>query len=275
MKWEDIALEIIRSEFRNGIFSVNDAFRVLNAKKGYSKGTVYRFLHDLCKRGLVERLGRGIYRVHKIIEVKDRIVLSDRVSVELVPGPLTRIKELLRSKGIEFMITGPSLLYRYFHHLPRRFIHLIYVVKGAGELAVTSLREEGFRALFNPYRNEVSFALEIFSEKDIFVVREFSELLGNIDGNACLERALVDLYFETTRKKIPFPEEEAARIFLNVLRIEPINLSRLFFFASRRGIKEEMKAIVKFIEPEIPVKVKVRSKYVGRFLGVMERVMWR
>jgi Fe2+ or Zn2+ uptake regulation protein len=56
MKWENRVLEILRSEFRNKIFSTNDAFRVLNLKEGYSKGTVYRALHDLFKMGLVERL---------------------------------------------------------------------------------------------------------------------------------------------------------------------------------------------------------------------------
>lgn len=36
-----------------------------------------------------------------------------------------------------------------------------------------------------------------------------------------------------------------------------------------------MKAIVKFIEPEFPVRVNVRSRSVGRFLRVMEKVVWR
>jgi hypothetical protein len=270
MKWEDKALEALRSEFRNRIFSVKDASNILHKKRGYSKGTVYRILHDLYKRGLADRLGRGIYRVPMVLEPKEKIIVSDKVSVDLIPGPLTKTRELLRSKGIEFMITGSSVLYRYLHHLPKRLIHLVYVVKGAGEPAVTLLREAGLRALLNPNSNEISLALENFPERDIFVVREYSELLGNVDGNACLERALVDLYFESTRKRMSFPEEEVSRIFLKALRTESISLSRLFLFANRRGIKEEMKAIAKFIEPEIPVEVKARNKYVRKFLKAME-----
>jgi len=276
MKWECQALEVLRSEFRDRIFSAKDALKVLYKKKGYSRGTVYRILHDLRKRGLAERLGRGIYRVHTVVELNEKTMLSEKVSVELIPGPLTKATELLRSKGIEFMITGSSVLHRHLHHLPKRLIHLIYVVKGAGEPAVTLLRETGLRALLNPKDNEISLALESFPESDIFVVREFSELLGKIDGNACLERALVDLYFESTRKRIPFPEEEVSRIFLKALRTEFISISRLFRFANRRGIKEEMKAIAKFIEPEIPVKVRARSKYVRKFLKTMEiQEAWR
>jgi hypothetical protein len=277
MKWENAALEILRSEFPNKAFRVTDAFRVLNKKKQYSKGTLYRVLHDLSKRGLVEKLGRGIYRVriHKIIEVEDRITLSDTVSVELASDSLIKAKELLGNKGIEFMVTGFSLLYRHTHHLPKRLIHLIYVIKGAGEPAVTSLREVGFRALLNPSSKEMSLALNSFAERDIFVFREFSELSGNVDGNACLERALVDLYFEATRKRIPFSSEETGRIFLNVFRNEHVDFSRLFFFANRRGVKEELRIVAKILEPDIPVKAGRESKRLKEFLNGMREGILR
>ena len=269
MKWEDIALEALKSRFGSEVFGTEDAFRVLNREKRYTKGTVYRILYDLCKKGSVERLGRGIYRIPRVVELKKRVIVSDKLTVELIPGPLNKARTLLKKKGVEFMITGGSVLYR-FHHLPRRLIHLIYVVRGAGELAVTLLREAGLRALFNPKRSEVNMALENFPERDIFVIREFSNLLGNIDGNASLERALVDLYFESTRGRIPYPEEEVGRVFSKVLRNERINISRLFMLADRRGIKEEMKALVKFIEPEIPVKIRPGIKYVKKVLQAME-----
>lgn len=277
MKWKDRAFDTLQSKFPNKIFTTSDAYKILNSKEGYSKGTVYRVLHDLLKMGLVERLGRGIYRIKtpRAVKIVDSVVLSDKVIVELVPGSLATSRDLLRNKGIEFMITGASLFYRYIHHLPKRLLHLIYVTKGAGEFAVTTLREAEFRALLNPSSNEISLALKNFTEREIFLIREFSKLLGNTNGNACLERALVDLYFETTRKRIPFPKEEVSRIFLKLLRDEQISLSRLFMFAKRRGIKEEMKAIAKFIEPNIPIRVKGRSKYVRDFISTMEKAEWR
>lgn len=269
MKWKDAALKALKTRFRSEIFSTEEAFRVLNEEKRYSKGTAYRILHDLCKKGSVERLGRGIYRIPTSVELTARATVSDKLTVEVIPGPLTKARDLLYEKGIEFMITGGSVLYR-FHHLPKRLIHLVYVVKGAGELTVTSLREAGLRALLNPKRGEVNMALENFSERDIFVIREFSELLGDVDGAASMERALVDLYFESTRGRIPYPEEEVGRILSRVLRDERINISRLFMLADRRGIKEEMKALVKFIEPDIPVKVRPGTRYVRKVLRAME-----
>ena len=266
-----MALKALESRFGSGIFNTEDAFIVLNREKRYSKGTVYRILHDFCKKGSVERLGRGIYRIPKAVELKEPVIVSDKLTVELIPGPLDKARNLLKEKGVEFMITGGSVLYRFHHHLPKRLIHLVYVVKGAGELVVTLLREAGLRSLFNPKHSEVNMALENFLERDIFVVREFSNLLGYIDGIASLERALVDLYFESTRGRIPYPEEEVGRIFSKVLRRERINISRLFMLANRRGIKEEMKALIKFIEPEIPFKVKPGIKYVKKVLWAMEK----
>ena len=283
MKWEETALEVLKSKFNNGVFRAKDVFKLLNEKKGYSRGTVYRILHDLCKRGLIERLGRGIYKVLKTVKLKETVTVStkaryfsdvgrgsDAFSVELVSGPLTKARDLLRNKGIEFMITGGSLLYRFFHHLPKRLIHLIYVKKGAGEVAVTLLREAEIRALLNPSRSEINVTLENFPERDVFVVREFMELLGNLDGNASIERALVDLYFESTRRRIPFLEEEAGRILFKVLRTEPINFSHLLMLAGRRGIREEMEAIAKFVRPELPIKVKSENKHVKKVLRAME-----
>ncbi|MGQ9642178.1 MAG: DUF6577 family protein [Candidatus Bathycorpusculaceae bacterium] len=263
---------MLRSKFNGRIFRANAAFKLLNEKKSYSRGTVYRILHDLCKKGLIERLGRDIYKIAKTIELKEtaKVSVSTSVSIELIPGPLTKARELLRNKGIEFMITGGSLLYRFFHHLPKRLIHLIYVKKGTGEAAVTLLREAEIRALLNPSRSEINVALENFPERDIFAIREFMELPGNIDGNASIERALVDLYFETTRARIPFPEEETGRILFKVLRTEPINFSHLLMLASRRGIREEMEAIAKFARPELLIKIKSENKHVKRVLKAME-----
>ena len=270
MKWKNIALEVLESTFGSRIFNTKDAFRALNKKKGYSEGTIYRLLHDLYNEGLIERLGRGIYKIRRTVEPKESVTVSDRLTAELVPGPLIKARELLGNKGIELMITGGSVLYRYFHHLPKRLVHLIYVAKGAGEPAVALLREAGLRAMLNPSRRDINTALENFPERDIFVVREFSELSGNVNGKASAERALVDLYFESTRGRINFPEEEVGRIMFKVLKSEPISISHLFMLASRRGIREEMETIAKFAEPELPVKVKGESKHVKKVLKAME-----
>ncbi len=249
-------------------------------EKKYSKGTIHRILHDLIKTGRIERLGRGTYRTKPYKDkdnklVADRINFSNRLAIKLVPGAPMEAKELLYNKGIEFMITGEAILYRYIHNLPKRLLELVYVASGSGEYAVSILREAGLRALLNPTRKEVSVALEIFSERDLFIIREFSELPGNVNGFACLERALVDLYFETTRNRIPFPKEETARIFLNILDKEPISYSRLTQFAARRGIREEILEILNFISPTVSSIKKTRNRRALEFLDLLHKIGWR
>ena len=279
MTWENSILEKIREKFGDKVFHTRDAIGLYDLNTKYSKGTLHRVLNDLVKTGKIERLGRGTYRA-KINGTEtnenmvDRLTFSDRLTVKLVPGSPMEAKKLLHGKGIEFMITGGPVLYRYIHNLPKRLIELIYVTKGSGEIAVFTLREAGLRALLNPTVKEIDLALESFTERDIFVIREFSELIGNVNGFASLERALVDLYFETTRRKIPFPKEEVARIFLNVLRKEPISYSHLIEFASRRGIAAEILGIIEFFNPSISPSTKTKNKRAMEFLDIMEKLGW-
>lgn len=276
MKWENTVLQALRAEFNDKVFRSKDAIKLLKRQNNYSKGTVYRALHDLVKAKTVERLGRGTYRVHvREVKITDRLTLSDKVIVTLIPGSSEEAKKILHGQGVEFMMTGPALFYRYIHNLPKRLVELIYVIRGSGELAVLSLREAGLRALLNPTRSDIALALENFPERDIFVVREFAELLGNIKGTASLERALVDLYFETTRNRMPFPEEEAARIFLKVSRNEPISHSRLLMFANRRGIGREIDVLLNFVQPMTSSTANVKNKHAKNFLKTMETVEWR
>ncbi|MHA1713021.1 MAG: DUF6577 family protein [Candidatus Ranarchaeia archaeon] len=147
------------------------------------------------------------------------------------------------------MITGPSTLTRFHHLFPRRLIHLICVIKGSDEFATKSLDEAKLRAILNPSRREIKMSLDLFKDRDIFVIREFSMLDGNVYGRACLERALVDTYFETTGRRIPYSELEVGRIIKNAFRNERVNITRLLSLAGRRGIKSELKAIVKEMFP--------------------------
>ena len=278
MAWKSTIHNCIKDRFGSKIFRPHDVLVLPEINTKYAQGTIYRAIHDLVKTGNIERLGRGIYRLNTPDKtIRDRMVLSDKLTIRLTPGAAMEAKEILHGKGIDFMITGEPLFYRYIHNLPRRLIVLIYVTEGAGEFAAFSLKEKGLKAFINPNANEFRMALESLSERDIFVIREFSDLQGNIDGVASLERALVDLYFETTRNKIPFPEEEVGRIFLSVLREESISYSSLLNYAKRRGIGKEFQAILDFISPSIAsTKIEPRiNKRIITFLNILRKEEWR
>jgi Fe2+ or Zn2+ uptake regulation protein len=274
MDWLESSLKLLKKDHDNKPFSVEEAATTLEKEKGYTKNTVYLVLHELNKRGSLTRLGRGVYQIRVLnahVDLHAHFTLSDKTSIEVATGALSKATEALNEKGIEFMVTGPSLLTRFHHYLSWRYLHLIYVVKGGGEYSVKALRDAGFPALSNPKRKEIETILENTEGKDLFIVREFADLEGNVNGKASLERALVDTYFEVTRGKIPFAEVEAGRIIANAFRDEKIDVTRLLYLAGRRGVRDEFKAVIKEVIPDFPIYSSDSNKHVKNVLhGIRE-----
>jgi len=242
MDWKKSALKILKERFSSDSFCAAEAVDLLELELGYKPGTTYRLLKDLADSGKLMRVGYGAYRAG---ELREGWSISPSI-----PSSMEKARELLLERGVEFMITGPSVLVKYMHLLPRRMIHLIYTLKGAGEHVADVLGAE-FEVLVNPTEEEVNVALNI-AEKDLVVVREFSNLYGGREGVATIERALVDLYFESTRRRIPFPTDEAGRIILSALRNAKIDFSKLNKSASRRGVDGELRAIIKMAGVDVP-----------------------
>jgi hypothetical protein len=268
MKWIESSFNILYDAFHGSLFSSSDAVKLLGKNNNYSRGTVYRLLHELTRMGALEKLGTGIYRFsNKKFEIKParEKVSRGKISVNV----LKRAKKLLEKAGVEFMITGPSVLLRYHHHFPRRLVHLIYVIKGAGDSAVDILRKNNMTALLNPSESDLELILKNLAKGDVIVVREYSKLIGNVGGVASLERALVDTYFEGTRGRIPYSRTEIARINVNALRKGKVNITRLFTLANRRGVEKEMRAIVKAVFPEVPVKGDWGNEHIMDVLHVL------
>jgi len=253
MDWREEGLSLLNSRLGARIFAAEEAARLLSEEKGFSKGTTYRLLHDLVKKSKLAKLGRGLYRFPKpfTVSVTERIRISDSVSVISVPESDEVARKALEDRGLKFMITGPSLLYPFVHHFPRRMIHLIYVIKGGGENAREVLKESGLRCLLKSSREEIKLALQEFPEKDLFIIRESSDFEGEVRGVADLERALVDTYFEATRRRIPFPPEEVGRMASRAIATKKVNISHLLELAGRRGIKAEFRTILEDLVPDL------------------------
>jgi len=264
MDWMDAALKILEEKFGSDSFYAADAVDLLEREVGYRSGTTYRLLKELAESGKLIKIGYGIYRSGK---PKEGWVISSSL-----PSSMEKAKNLLLERGVEFMITGPSVLVKYMHLLPRRMIHLIYTLKGAGEHVAEILGAE-FEVLVNPKEEEVKVAFDI-AKGDLVVVREFSNIFGGKEGVASVERALVDLYFESTRRRIPFPADETGRIILSALRNTKIDFAKLNKSASRRGVEGEFRAIIKAAGIDVPVnmteEVKV-NRHVESVLSALRR----
>ncbi len=274
MKWTEDAFELLKTRFEDRTFTTAEASKLLKERKGYARGTVKRILHDLRNNGFIKDLGRGIYNVAELrirnAIMPESISVEEEVIVKLTPAALEKANELLKEKGIEFMITGASVLSGYHHHFPHRLLHLVYVVSGAGEYATMTLNDRGLRAFLDPNRAELETAFEMIRAGDFFIIREFSELMGKSDGIAVIERAIVDLYFEVTRERIPFPANEAALMISKVFRSERLSLSKLFMLAKRRGVKSEFISLVNFLIPKARMAGGKRNKHVNKILQYLE-----
>jgi hypothetical protein len=255
VKWLNQSLNLLKNEYQNKPFSATEAHQILKKEKGYSKNAVYNILHELYNNGSLMKLGRGVYQIPEAYaDLGASFIVNNRIPVKINSPLLEKAMSLLDEIGVEYMVTGPSSLTEYHHYLSRRGLHLVYVIQGAGDYALKTLKNEGLTALLDPTINQLQAALDLIDKTDIFIIREFSELRGNINGKASLERAIIDTYFETTRNKIPFSEIETGRIIASMFREEKIDITHLLNLSSRRGIRDEITRIVNEIIPNYPIK---------------------
>jgi predicted transcriptional regulator of viral defense system len=119
VKWTNSALKHLESRFGKEPFSTKEAANTLERESKYSRNAAKQVLHELVKRGFLIRIGRGIYKVpDKPVVLTETATLSSKLTVELTSGYLIRAVTVLKEKGIDFMVTGPSVLTKYYHHLP-------------------------------------------------------------------------------------------------------------------------------------------------------------
>jgi hypothetical protein len=133
VKWTSSSLDHLKVAFGKEPFSAKQAVDALKKQARYSNNAAYQVLHELVKEGYLTKLGRGFYRIReeKAAVQREAVAFSDRVVVTFTSGILIKAEAALKEKGIEFMVTGPSALTTFHHLLPRRLIHLIYVIDGA------------------------------------------------------------------------------------------------------------------------------------------------
>lgn len=210
----------------------------------YSKEEIIKALRRLLREKKIDRIGWSLYST-QVSGTEPVIHLSDEME---------SIRVLLNDNGINFLITGLDILQEYVNLIPKRVLHLIYVVKGSGEYAKDIIQKKmNLICYLNPSRKEVK-SLFATIESDIIVVREVgdSSIEYHKEGVAIIEKAIVDLYFETTRRRIPFEASEMAYILKNTLPRVKIDYKRLLRAAARRNIQSEFIRILNTLDIHIP-----------------------
>jgi hypothetical protein len=262
-------IRVLKRNFNSRPFTANEARRILPGSKSYQ----YFLLFKLVRAGRLERFGPGVYQVAKAME-------EPRMSVYLTDVG-EKIKKYLIEEGIYFIITGLDVLIVFAHHLPFRFFHLLYVEKGSEEWTQETLgRDSHLRCLINPNPREISIGSDMAQEAELIVLRPTSSFYAVEDGVATLERALTDLYFEISRKGFIFDLAEFVRIFYNVTSTRVINYPRLFRYANRRNVGNEITYLLREFSknidiPEEYLKKKIKfGEYIRKLQGMSEVIRW-
>jgi len=210
-----------------------------------SRDLTYKILQELTGRGLLRRLGRGVYAI-----------ADDKSAIQ----PATSFSEAIRkactalsSEGIHFFVTGLDILLPFTQHLLVRYPHLIYVERGSGEWARHTLVTQGYKVALDPGEEALELALDLAADEPLIILRETAQFYGAEAGKARPEKALVDLYFEVTRAGYPLSLNEVGRIFFHFLRQGRVNYSRLLHAARRRGLEAEMRRILKDLSARLPI----------------------
>jgi hypothetical protein len=259
----------LQKHFNARPFTAGEARKILPGSRSYQ----YLILFRLVRAGLLKRFGPGVYQVSKTVE-------EPRISVYLSDVG-QKIKKYLTKEGIYFIITGLDVLIVFAHHLPFRFSHLLYVEKGSEEWTKDTLeRDPHLRCLINPTRQEISIGNDIAQGVELVILRPTNSFYAVEDGVATLERALTDLYFEISRKYFIFDLAEFVRIFYNVTSTRVINYPRLFRYANRRNVGNEITYLLREFSknidiPEEYLKKKIKfSEYIRKLEGIREVIRW-
>jgi hypothetical protein len=230
-------------------FTREDIFNIFS---NISKEEIIKLLNKLIRKEKIFTVGRNLYTLQSI--GKEPVIhLSEEVE---------KIRKILNDNSINYIITGLDILKEYVNLIPKRMIHLIYVVKGSGELAKNIIEKKTNRiCVLNPIRTEIRNIFSHYGD-DIIVLREVGEssIEYHNQGIASLEKAIVDLYFETTRKRIPFSNPELVNILKNIFLGTKIEYTKLIRAATRRNMNAEFVLILKQLDIQLPID-SIQSDY--------------
>lgn len=227
-------LNLLRKELgENSTFSVADAVGILKAKET----TVRWVLWNLCDKGKIIRIGKGLYTFRSQVQQKSLPHLST-----IAKGA----KKIFEEAGFQFFISGLDILSGYMTHVPEKYPVLVFVEKVNIDEANELLKSQKIDSIIGDKISEYKKIYRIFPLNELTILRPTQEFDYSKDGIAEPEKAFVDLYYEVTRASFPLSLEELGRIFLNMHRRIFINEKRLSKVATRRNLHHDIRYILNY-----------------------------
>ncbi len=216
----------------HGSFTKSEIAEYLSKKVSMTGSSLSWYLNMLTQQHLLVRIGRGIY------SIQEKNIFLPNPSQQIVALYSILKKQL---PFAHFCLYEGSVIAPMMHHLSPNRITYVETEREATETVFNLLKDDGKTVYINPTKDLIYHYVDMEAET-YFVKPMITESpLQTIEGipSLTIEKLLVDI-----RKDVDFfflQGKESSLILKNVYSLYHINENRLLRYASRRGIKEEIK----------------------------------
>ena len=218
-------------------FTINEIYGFFSqTQPNIKKATVNWRIYNLVQKGLLRRIGRGIYSLGK-----------ENCFSPILDRKQKNIFVLIKKQFplITFCCWHTALLKEFFQHVPMYDFLLVEVEREAIDSVFLSIKETNKDTFKEPSRDVIENY--VFNGKDAIIVKSLiSEApLQDIDNIIVptIEKILVDLYAD--REIFFFLQgNEMLSIFKSALGKYTVNTDRLLRYAKRRNKREELQKIL-------------------------------
>ncbi len=227
MKTSDIRISL--RDFLHGkkYFTVKAARKSLVKRSlTFKDQTLRQYLYELKEEGNIYDAGYGWY-------------CTIAQSFRLDTSPLAALVNLLAKKYplLPFSCWSTAQIQGYLHHIPVRFVTLLYVDVDEVMSLFEFLRDENFNVFANPGKSEVE---KQFMIRDRTIVIRPAVTEGPVAGHyATIEKVLVDLFVEKDRLML-MDGTEYQRFGRNLLGSTRINMAQMLRYARRREMRQKV-----------------------------------
>ncbi|WP_221659354.1 DUF6577 family protein [Bacteroides salyersiae] len=216
-------------------FSIEDLFAYLHERNGINRASLSWYLFKLVNENVLVRTGRGMYA--KVLKQA------------FAPKPAEEVKEvynLLQANFpfAKFCVYQGEIIAPLQHHLSSNRVIYVETDRNSTETVFNFLKD-GSRDVYLRPNKEMIYRYVDMDSRVCFVKNLVSEApLQKVSGvlMPTLEKLIVDILRDTDFFYLQGSESD--RIIENAFNLYAVNQSRLFRYAGRRKVKEELSSIL-------------------------------
>lgn len=216
-------------------FSIDDLYTYLHERIGINRSSLSWYLFKLVDDNALVRTGRGMYGK----------VMKQSFS----PNPTDEVKEAYKLLQADFpfakfCVYQGEIIAPLQHHLSSNRVIYVETERDTAETVFNFLKGEGREVYLRPDRDMIYRYVDM-DNRAFFVKNLVSEApLQKVSDvpMPTLEKLLVDILRDSDFFYLQGTESE--RIIENAFNLYAVNKSRLFRYAGRRKVKEELSSIL-------------------------------